>query len=167
MLRNDSDDEQEEDETFLDDGLAFDIIDEIKPKRSNAKAVECRDENNKLIGTYRSGVEAAAAMGVLHGEVSLACRGLKENVKGYKFAFAETDPRSLATDGEIETLQSSRASKYRMQQGEFELSGKKYKVSKNFSLGGPPPRKWEKIRQENHRLMVLKWVPQTAVTTQN
>jgi hypothetical protein len=63
----------------------------LKSRRSNAKAVECLDQNNVVVATYRSGIEAAHAMGVQHGEVSLACRGIKDNIKGYRFRFEGED----------------------------------------------------------------------------
>lgn len=62
-----------------------------KKRRSNAKAVECLDELGNVVAQYRSGMEAAAAMGVLHGEISLACRGLKKDVRGYRFRFVGED----------------------------------------------------------------------------
>lgn len=64
---------------------------QIKKRRSNAKAVECLDELGNVVAQYRSGMEAAAAMGVLHGEISLACRGLKKDVRGYRFRFVGED----------------------------------------------------------------------------
>jgi len=64
---------------------------ETNKRKSNAKAVECLDEFGDVVAQYRSGMEAAAAMGVLHGEISLACRGLKKDVRGYRFRFVGED----------------------------------------------------------------------------
>ena len=75
----------------MTDPIALSTSEKIKKRRSNAKAVECLDELGNVVAQYRSGMEAAAAMGVLHGEISLACRGLKKDVRGYRFRFVGED----------------------------------------------------------------------------
>jgi hypothetical protein len=93
-----------------------------KQRRSNAKAVECLDEFGNIIAKYRSGTEAAQALNVLHGEVSLACRGLKDSIKGYRFRFEGEDwldsyskPKKSTNENldEEEDRLLTRTSKYR------------------------------------------------------
>lgn len=69
------------------DNIAASNVHEKQRRRSNAKAVECIDEFGNVVAKYRSGTEAAHAMGVLHGDISMACRGLKDNIKGFRFRF--------------------------------------------------------------------------------
>ena len=97
-----------------------------KRRKSNAKAVECIDEFGNIVAKYRSGTEAAHAIGVLHGDISLVCRGLKDNIKGYRFRFEGEEWQKrvtksvrkklsiqLETTLEIDERLSTRQSKFR------------------------------------------------------
>ena len=67
-----------------------------KRQRSNAKAVECFDMNGNLVGTFRSGLAANQALNIQQGDISLCCRGLKDNINGLRFRFAGEEHRANA-----------------------------------------------------------------------
>lgn len=66
-----------------------------KRQRKNAKAVECLDLSGKVIGQYRSGIEAVKALNIQQGDISLCCRGLKDSINGYRFRFVGDDEKAL------------------------------------------------------------------------
>ena len=68
-------------------GTELEVSDEKRKGKSNAKAVQVFDLEGNLIETYKSGILAAQALGILQGDISLCCRGLKPSVNGYKFKF--------------------------------------------------------------------------------
>ena len=75
-------------------------------------------------------MEAASALGVQHGDISLACRGLKDNIRGFRFRFQgeewvnpATRPKKNALDArDDDDVLMTRTSKYR---GDFEKGGNK------------------------------------------
>lgn len=72
-----------------------------KRERSNAKAVECLDQDGVLIEVFRSGLAAANKLGISQGDISLCCRGLKPNVNGLRFRFAGEGDTIIKPEGKL------------------------------------------------------------------
>ena len=142
--------------------------------RTNAKTVQCYDMEGRLIGEFPSGSSAAQAFGVAQGDISLCCRGLKDNVNGYKFRFKgdPVDHQKLKRGYQlveeaanvIKTELNTRTT--RASRGEY-VGNSSNKTRQEDTLRyylAPPElrtRKWENVDVNVGHFVIKKWRPNT------
>lgn len=145
----------------------------------NAKVVEVYDLEGNLFRTFPSCTEASKTMKATPLEVSLCCKGQKDNVRGFRYKFRDEDilkktalvPKrgyvietvstdSLPTISEPDIAIGSRSS--RATRGIAEQVKAIDAVSTKKKLLYPPealPRKWTKVVVKIGHMFVPTWVP--------
>ena len=152
------------------------IAEKTKVKnRTNAKTVECYDMQGNYVGEFPSGSSAAQALGVAQGDISLCCRGLKDNVNGYKFRF-KGDPFDFQRVKRGYQIVAEDANA-----GKSELNTRTTRASRGEHVGmgasrtrqedtlkyylAPPEhktREWKEELVSVGPFSVKKWVPQSS-----
>ena len=143
----------------------------------NAKIVECFDLEGNLLNVFPSCAEAAKIMDATPVEISQCCKGVKDNIRGFRYKYKNEDvpkkssliPKrgyvieavdAMSVQPEPELVlgsRSSRASRGIIEQVKFieSASTRKRFLDPKEAL----PRKWTKVTMKVGHIFVPTWVP--------